>query len=65
MFVPGVDMPVLTLNQIRLVSRIAPRTGHELDRARLPELLGVVGAGFGFRTVARGARAASRSPAGP
>jgi uncharacterized protein (DUF697 family) len=52
-FVPGVDMPVLTLNQIRLVLRIALAYGREVDQTRLPELLGVVGAGFGFRTVAR------------
>jgi len=52
-FVPGVDMPVLTLNQIRLVLRIALAYGREIDQARLPEVLGVVGAGFGFRTIAR------------
>jgi uncharacterized protein (DUF697 family) len=52
-FVPGVDLPVLTLNQIRLVLRIALAYGQELDRERAVELLGVVGAGLGFRTVAR------------
>ncbi len=52
-FIPGVDMPVLTLNQIRLVLRIALAYGEEIDRNRATELLGVVGAGFGFRTVAR------------
>jgi uncharacterized protein (DUF697 family) len=52
-FVPGVDLPVLTLNQARLVLRIALAYGQHIDRSRLPELLGVVGAGFGFRTVAR------------
>ena len=52
-FVPGVDMPVLTLNQARLVLRIALAHGQQVDNQRLPELLGVVGAGFGFRTVAR------------
>ncbi len=52
-FVPGIDMPVLTLNQIRLVARIAVAYGQVLDRSRIPELLGVVGAGFGFRAVAR------------
>jgi uncharacterized protein (DUF697 family) len=51
--VPGVDMPVLTLNQIRLVLRIAHAYGHELDRERAAELAGVVGAGFGLRAVAR------------
>jgi uncharacterized protein (DUF697 family) len=52
-WVPGVDMPVLTLNQARLVMRIALAHAQVLDRARVPELLGVVGAGFGFRTLAR------------
>jgi uncharacterized protein (DUF697 family) len=52
-WIPGVDMPVLTLNQVRLVLRIGQAYGREVDRSRLPDLLGVVGAGFGFRTVAR------------
>lgn len=52
-FVPGVDLPILTLNQLRLVLRIALTYGHEVDSSRLPEALSVVGAGFGFRTVAR------------
>jgi uncharacterized protein (DUF697 family) len=52
-FVPGVDMPVLTLNQVRLVLRIGQAYGREIDQSRLPELLGVVGAGLGFRTIAR------------
>ena len=46
-------MPVLTLNQVRLVLRIALAYGEEVDKARAAELLGVVGAGFGFRAVAR------------
>jgi uncharacterized protein (DUF697 family) len=52
-FVPGVDLPVLTMNQIRLVLGIARCHGQEVDSRRLPEVLGVVGAGFGLRTVAR------------
>ena len=52
-FVPGVDMPVLTLNQVRLVARIALAYGQPIDRQRTMELLGVVGAGFGMRAVAR------------
>jgi uncharacterized protein (DUF697 family) len=52
-FVPGVDMPVLTLNQIRLVLRLAIAYGKEIDRARAVELAAVGGAGFGFRAVAR------------
>jgi uncharacterized protein (DUF697 family) len=52
-FIPGVDMPVLTLNQIRLVLRIAIAYGQTVDASRALELLGVIGAGFGFRAVAR------------
>jgi uncharacterized protein (DUF697 family) len=52
-FVPGVDMPILTLNQIRLVLRIAVAHGEPIDNQRALELAGVVGAGFGFRAVAR------------
>jgi len=52
-FIPGVDMPVLTINQVRLVLRIGLAHRQELDNARALELLGVVGAGFGFRAVAR------------
>jgi uncharacterized protein (DUF697 family) len=52
-FVPGADLPVLTLTQVRLIARIALAHGKELDRARGMELLGVVGAGFGFRALAR------------
>ncbi|HEX4678059.1 MAG TPA: DUF697 domain-containing protein [Gaiellaceae bacterium] len=52
-FIPGVDMPLLTLNQARLVLRIALAYGQEIDKERGIELLGVVGFGFGLRTVAR------------
>ena len=52
-FVPGADFPVLTLNQLRLVLRLASAHGVEIDQSRLPELLGTVAAGFGFRAAAR------------
>jgi uncharacterized protein (DUF697 family) len=52
-FVPGADLPLLTLNQARLVLRIASAYGAEIDGQRLPELLAVLGAGFGFRALAR------------
>jgi uncharacterized protein (DUF697 family) len=52
-FIPGADMPVLTLNQVRLVLRIADAYGFEIDKERLPEVLGVVGSGLGFRALAR------------
>jgi uncharacterized protein (DUF697 family) len=52
-FVPGVDMPVLTLNQVRLVLRLALAHGQEVDASRVPELLAVLGGGLGLRTLAR------------
>jgi uncharacterized protein (DUF697 family) len=52
-FVPGADLPVLTLNQIRMVLRIAAAHGEEIDRERALELLPIVAAGFGLRAIAR------------
>jgi uncharacterized protein (DUF697 family) len=52
-FIPGADFPVLTLNQIRMVLRIAAAYGEEIDRERALEVLSVVAAGLGFRTLAR------------
>jgi uncharacterized protein (DUF697 family) len=52
-FIPGVDLPILTFNQIRLVLRIAMAYGESVDLSRAFELLGVVGAAYGFRFVAR------------
>jgi uncharacterized protein (DUF697 family) len=53
LFIPGADMPVLTLNEIRLLLRIADAHGFELGKERIPEVLGVIGTGFGLRAVAR------------
>jgi uncharacterized protein (DUF697 family) len=52
-FVPGADFPVLTLNQLRLVLRLARAHGLELGPQRFVELAGVVGGGLGFRALAR------------
>ena len=52
-FLPGDDLPVLTLNQVRLVLRIADAYGFEIEKERIPEVLAVIGSGFGFRAVAR------------
>jgi uncharacterized protein (DUF697 family) len=57
-FVPGADLPVLAMNQARLVLRLASAHGVEIDAERLPEVLAVLGAGLGFRAVAREAKAA-------
>jgi uncharacterized protein (DUF697 family) len=52
-FVPGADLPVLTLNQLRMVLRICAAYGLEVDAQRAPEIAATIGAGLGFRTVAR------------
>jgi uncharacterized protein (DUF697 family) len=52
-WIPGAALPVLTVNEIRLVLRIADAYGFELDRDRVPEVLGVIGSGFGLRAIAR------------
>jgi uncharacterized protein (DUF697 family) len=52
-FVPGADLPALTLNQLRLVLRIAAAHGVEIDAQRWPEVLGVIASGLGFRALAR------------
>ena len=52
-FIPGADFPVLTLNQIRLVLRLAGAHGVQVDQDRWPEVLATIGAGLGFRAVAR------------
>jgi uncharacterized protein (DUF697 family) len=52
-FIPGVDFPILTLNQLRLVLRICAAYGLEVDNQRVPEIVATVAAGLGFRTVAR------------
>ncbi len=52
-WIPGIDLPILTLNQLRLVFGIAIAGGRALDAGVLPELLGVAGAAYGWRRMAR------------
>lgn len=52
-FIAGPDLPILTMNQVRMALKIAAIYGDDIDAARLRELLAVVGGGFGFRAVAR------------
>lgn len=53
-FVPGADLPILARNQVRMLLRLDQAYGLKLDpRERAPEVLAVVGAGLGLRTVAR------------
>jgi uncharacterized protein (DUF697 family) len=52
-FIPGADMPLMTLNQGRMLLQVAAAYGQPLDRERMKELAAVVAGGFAFRTVAR------------
>jgi uncharacterized protein (DUF697 family) len=53
-FVPGADLPILALNQIRMVLRIEQAYGLDPDpRQRAPELLASLAASLGLRAVAR------------
>lgn len=52
-WIPGADLPVLALNQLRLVLRLAQAYGANDARKLVPELAATLGAGFGLRALAR------------
>jgi uncharacterized protein (DUF697 family) len=52
-WVPGADLPVLALNELRLVARIAQAHGVDAGRELVPELVATLGAAFGLRALAR------------
>ena len=51
--IPGSDLPIMTTNQAKLALDIAAAYGKGLTASRLPEMAGVVGAGFAYRALAR------------
>lgn len=51
--IPGSDLPVMTANQLKLALDIAAAYGRPLEPQRVVELAGVVGAGLGWRHLAR------------
>ncbi len=53
LFIPGADMPVMTLNQAKMLLQVAAAYGEPLGAERAKELLAVVGGGFALRAVAR------------
>jgi hypothetical protein len=54
-FLPGPDLPALTLNQVFLTIRMAVAAGRDGQAASLlPELAAVAATGFAFRKLARG-----------
>ena len=56
-FVPGADFPVLTLNQLRLVLRLAAVHGARSTSSACRRCSATIGAGFGFRRSRAAARA--------
>jgi uncharacterized protein (DUF697 family) len=52
-WIPGADMPLLTAVDLRMVLQIGICFGAEVSADRAVELLGVLGAGLGFRSTAR------------
>lgn len=51
--IPGADMPIMTLNQAKMILQIAAAYGQPLTAERVKELAAVVGGAFACRTVAR------------
>lgn len=51
--IPGADMPIMTLNQAKMVLQISTAYGKPLDADRIKEIAAVVAGGFLFRNIAR------------
>lgn len=51
--IPGADMPIMTLNQAKMLMQIAVAYGQKLDKERIPELIALVGNAFICRNIAR------------
>jgi uncharacterized protein (DUF697 family) len=52
-WIPGADMPLLAAVEMRMVLQIGVCYGVDVTADRAVELLGILGAGFGLRAVAR------------
>ncbi len=52
-FIPGADLPLMTLNQAKMVMQIAAAYGHGMNKNRWKELLSVIGTAYLSRTLAR------------
>ena len=51
--IPGADLPIMTLNQAKMMLQIAAAYGHEMNKDRAKELAAVVGGAYLCRVVAR------------
>lgn len=54
-FIPGADMPIMTLNQAKMLLQIAAAYGQPMSVARAKELACIVGGAFACRALARNA----------
>jgi uncharacterized protein (DUF697 family) len=52
-FIPGSDMPAMTLNQARMVLNLAAMYGEPISSERAVEMIAVAMLGYGFRGVGR------------
>ena len=52
-FIPGADLPLMTLNQAKMVLQIAAAYGQAMGKERIKEMVAVVGGAFVCRTLAR------------
>lgn len=52
-FIPGADMPVMTINQAKMVLQIAAAYGEPLDADRIKELAAMLAGAFFFRGISR------------
>lgn len=52
-FIPGADMPIMTLNQIKMVLQIATAYGQPVDADRIKEILAILGGAFVSRHIVR------------
>ncbi|MGI6045890.1 MAG: YcjF family protein [Eggerthellaceae bacterium] len=53
LFIPGADMPIMTLNQAKMLLQIAAVYGQPMNNERIKELIALVSGGFACRGVAR------------
>lgn len=51
--IPGADMPLMTLNQVKMLLAMAAAYGEELSLSRVKEIAAIVGGALACRTVAR------------
>ena len=51
--IPGADLPIMTINQAKMVLQIAASYGQPMGKERAKEIIAVVGGAFACRAIAR------------